>query len=123
MEGYDNGSLGLSRQSEASRSFCVAHDSGCAIAHAVSRRLPSAAARVRDQIRSCICGGQGGTGAGILLVLRFPISIFITPTAPQLSSGAGVLNILGRGRALLSDGDTELLRDSVFNIQWKQKSP
>jgi hypothetical protein len=56
---------------------------GCAIAQAVSRWLPTAAARVRSQIRSCgICGGQSGTGAGFLLVLRFPLPILIPPTAP-----------------------------------------
>jgi hypothetical protein len=34
---------------------------GRAIAHAVGRRLPTAAARVRAQVRSCgICGGQSG---------------------------------------------------------------
>jgi hypothetical protein len=35
---------------------------GCAIAQAVSRRHPTAAARVQAQVSSC--GGQSGTGAG-----------------------------------------------------------
>jgi hypothetical protein len=60
---------------------------GRAIAQAVSRRLPTAAVRVRAQVKSCgICGGQSDTGAGFLRVLRFPILILIPPTAPHSSS-------------------------------------
>jgi hypothetical protein len=60
---------------------------GRAIAQAVSRWLPTAAARVRDQDRSCgMCGGLSGTGAGFLRVLRFPLSVLIPPTAPRSSS-------------------------------------
>jgi hypothetical protein len=60
---------------------------GRAIAQAVSHRLPTAAARVPAQVWSCgICGGQSGTGASFLLVLRFPLPILIPPTAPQSSS-------------------------------------
>jgi hypothetical protein len=56
---------------------------GRAIAPAVSRWLPNAAARVW----SCgICDGQSGAGAGFLRVLRFPLPIFIPPTAPQSPS-------------------------------------
>jgi hypothetical protein len=37
---------------------------GRSIAQAVGRRLPTAATRVRAQVRSCgICGGRSGTGA------------------------------------------------------------
>jgi hypothetical protein len=58
-----------------------------AIAQAVNRRLPTAAARVRAQVRSCgICGGQSGTRAGFLRVLRFPQPIRIPPTTPHASS-------------------------------------
>jgi hypothetical protein len=32
------------------------------------------------------CGTQSGTGAGLLRVLRFPLSIIIPPTAPYVSS-------------------------------------
>jgi hypothetical protein len=41
----------------------------------------------RAWIWSCgICGGQNGTGAGFLLVPRFPLPIFIPPVAPQSPS-------------------------------------
>jgi hypothetical protein len=57
---------------------------GRAIAQAVIRRLLTSAARVRAQVRSCgICGGQSGTGARFLRVLRFPFSILIQSTAPH----------------------------------------
>jgi hypothetical protein len=60
---------------------------GRAIAQAISCRLPTAAVRARARLRSCgICGGQSGAGAGFLLVLRFPLPILITPTAPHSSS-------------------------------------
>jgi hypothetical protein len=54
-----------------------------AIAQAVSRQLPTAAAPVRSQVRSCrICGKQNGMGTGFLRVLRFPLLNLIPPTAP-----------------------------------------
>jgi hypothetical protein len=59
---------------------------GRAIAQAVSRRHPTAAARVRAHVRSCGICGQCGTGAGFLRVLRFPLPILIPPTAPHSSS-------------------------------------
>jgi hypothetical protein len=67
---------------------------GRAIAQAVSRRLPTPAARVRARVSSCrICGGQSGAGAGLLRVLRLPLPILIPPTAPH-SSGAGTIDQL-----------------------------
>jgi hypothetical protein len=60
---------------------------GRAIAQAVSRWLPTAAARVRARVWSCgICGAQSGGGAGFLRVLRFPLPIFIPPIAPKSPS-------------------------------------
>jgi hypothetical protein len=56
-------------------------------AQAVSRRLLTAVARVRAQIRSCEdCGGQSGIGVGFLRVLQFLLPILIPPTAPHSSS-------------------------------------
>jgi hypothetical protein len=61
--------------------------SGRAIGQAVSRWLPTAAARVRVRVWSCgICGGQSGAGVGFHRVLRFPLPIFIPPVGPQSPS-------------------------------------
>jgi hypothetical protein len=47
---------------------------GRATAQAVSRWLPTAAARVQTRVWSSgICAGQSGAGAGFLRVLRFEI--------------------------------------------------
>jgi hypothetical protein len=55
--------------------------------------FPTAAARVRSQVRSCgIYGGQSGTGAGFPRVLRFPLPILIPPTAPYSSIIRGWYN-------------------------------
>jgi hypothetical protein len=60
---------------------------GRAIAQAISRLLPTAAARVRSQVRSCgICGGLIGAGAVFLRVLRFPLPVLMPPSAPHSSS-------------------------------------
>jgi hypothetical protein len=60
---------------------------GRAIAKAVSRWLPTAAALVQSRVWSSgICGGQSGAGAGFLRVLRFPLP-FIPPNSPITISG------------------------------------
>jgi hypothetical protein len=65
----------------------LAPSEGRAIAQAVSRWLPTAAARVRSRVwSSAICGGQIGAVAGFLRVLRLPLPIFIPPIAPQSPS-------------------------------------
>jgi hypothetical protein len=53
---------------------------GRAVAQAIRRWLPTAAARVRVRAACGVCGGQSGTVAGFLRVLRFPL-----PIIPQIS--------------------------------------
>jgi hypothetical protein len=55
---------------------------GRAVAQAVSRWLPTAAARVRVGAASGVCGGQSGTEAGFLRVLLFPLPI-MPPISPS----------------------------------------
>jgi hypothetical protein len=55
---------------------------GRAVAQAVSRWLPTSAARVRFRAACGVCGGQSSTGAGFLRVLRFPLPI-IPPISPS----------------------------------------
>jgi hypothetical protein len=65
---------------------------GRAIAEAVSRWLPTAAARVQSRVWSSgICGGQSGVMAGFLRVLWFPLP-FIPPISPSSHSpGSGTI--------------------------------
>jgi hypothetical protein len=77
----------IARNYKTARRIVRAPRAGRAIAQAVSRWLPTAAARVRARVWSCgIRGGQSGAGAGFLRVLRFPLPIFIPPIGPQSSS-------------------------------------
>jgi hypothetical protein len=66
---------------------------GRAIAQAVSRWVPTAAARFPAQVwPSGICDGQSGAEAGFLRVHRFPLLMFILPNSPSSQSpGAGTI--------------------------------
>jgi hypothetical protein len=55
---------------------------GRAVAQAVRRWLPTAAARVRVRAACGVCGGQSGIKAGFLRVLRFPLPI-TPPISPS----------------------------------------
>jgi hypothetical protein len=82
------------------KELCICR--GRAIAQVVTRRLPTAAARVRAGDRSCgICGGQSGTWAGFLRLLRFPLLICTPPIAPRPSSSIiwGWYNTPNSGRS------------------------
>jgi hypothetical protein len=73
--------LSMENDGEHAGNFCA---NGRAIAQAVSRWLPTAAARVRTRVWSSgICGGQSAAGAGFLRVLQFSLPIFITANSPS----------------------------------------
>jgi hypothetical protein len=90
---------------------------GRAIAQAVSRWLPIAAARVRARVSQVGCGGQGGAGAGFLRVLRFPLPIFIPPNSPSSSQSAGA-GTIGHSVADVPSGPS---LDSTPNMRNKKK--
>jgi hypothetical protein len=84
---WDLGRVAMQRPESIKLESYQIRGQGRAIAQAVSRWLPTAAARVRSRVWSSgICGGQNGAGAGFLRVLRFPLPIFIPPIAPQSPS-------------------------------------
>jgi hypothetical protein len=58
------------------------------LAQAVSRRLPTAAARVQTRVWSCgiLWLDKSGAGAGFLRELRFPLPVYIPSVSPQSSS-------------------------------------
>jgi hypothetical protein len=93
------------------------------IAQAISRWLPTAAARVRAQVRSCgICGGQSGTGACFLRVFRFPLPILIPPTARHSSIIWCLYNTVSSGRRTKwtqSHPTTRNLKKKL-SISWKR---
>jgi hypothetical protein len=73
---------------------------GRAIAQAVSRWLPTVAARARARGR--IRGEQSGAGAGFLRVLRCLLPIFIPPNSPSSQSPGA--SIIGQYRADVPSG-------------------
>jgi hypothetical protein len=65
---------------------------GRAIAEAVSRWLPIAAARVQSRVWSSgICDGQSGVGAGLLRLLPFPLPFIPPNSSSSQSPGAGTI--------------------------------
>jgi hypothetical protein len=94
-----------------------------AIVQAVSRRLPTAAARVRTQVRSCgICGRQSDTGLGFLRVFRFPLPVLIPSTAPQSPSSINrgwysrpVVADVPSGLSLTPPQETEKKKLNIFS--------
>jgi hypothetical protein len=62
--------------------LCIQGSLGRAVAQAVIRWLPTAAAWVRVRAVCGVCGGESGTGASFLRVLRFPLPV-IPPISPS----------------------------------------
>jgi hypothetical protein len=89
---------------------------GRAIAQAVSRWLPTAAASVRARVWSSgICGGQSGAGAGFLRVLRFSLPISIPQNSP--SSQSPEVSTIG---PLVADMPSGLSLDSTPTMRIKK---
>jgi hypothetical protein len=61
-----------------------------ALAEAVSRWFPTAAARVRARVWSSgTCGEESGAGAGFFRILRFPYQILLHQIHPHNHPGQG----------------------------------
>jgi hypothetical protein len=75
-----------------------------AIAQAVSRRLPTAAARVQTRVGMWdFVMDKSSAGAGFLRELRFPLPIYIPSCSPQSSSLSPEAGTIGRsGRSAYS---------------------
>jgi hypothetical protein len=78
----------ISRPARSQSLYCLRYLSsqigslGRVVAQAVSRWIPTAAARVRVRAACWVCVGQSGTGSDFLRVLRFPLPI-IPPISPS----------------------------------------
>jgi hypothetical protein len=63
-----------------------------AVVQTVYRQLPTAAARFQSRVSSCgIYGGQSGTWARFLRLLRFPLPVSIPSNAPYSSIIRGLV--------------------------------
>jgi hypothetical protein len=82
MVTWEPAMIGGLLQCEHFRALEYAAALGRAVAQAVRRWLPTAAAQVRVRSACGVCGGQSGTGAGFLQVLQFPLPI-IPPISPS----------------------------------------
>jgi hypothetical protein len=58
---------------------CELVTEGRVVAQEASRWLPTASARVHVRAACGVCGGQSGTGAGFLRVLRLSVAVIIPP--------------------------------------------
>jgi hypothetical protein len=89
---FDDCEMSWQAETHRSRSIYIYIYMKCRpFSQALSRWLPIAAAWVRARVWSSgICGGRSGAGVGFLLVLRFPLPIFIPPNSiSSQSPGAG----------------------------------
>jgi hypothetical protein len=87
MENISSMESHVSKHDPASRSYNryrtkPNNPHGRAGAQAFSRWFHTAAARVRVRAACGVCGGQSGTGAGLLRALRFPLTN-IPPISPS----------------------------------------
>jgi hypothetical protein len=101
---------------------------GRAVAQVVSRCLPTAAALVRVRAECGVCGGQSGTGAGFLRILRFHLPIILPISPSSYLPGADTIGLMV---AALPSGPnwnplpTMPIKNSTFHkksIQWQQGS-
>jgi hypothetical protein len=76
----------------------VSSQLGRAIAQAVSRRLPTAAARGSKPglVMWDFAMDKSGAGAGFLRELRFPLPIYILSASPQSSSLSPEVGTIGQ---------------------------
>jgi hypothetical protein len=102
----------LTSQTETDTNF---YGLGRGIAQVVSRRLPTAAARIRAGVRSC---GICGTGTGFLRALQLPCQ-FAFHHNHNLSSGTGTIGqtVAAVPSGLISPHEKKIVRPS--GLQWR----